>query len=252
MKGFNVFFSKEIRELIRTKKLMILLTVFFIVGLMNPAVAKLTPKLLESIDMYGMTVGEINITALDSWTQFAKNISTAMIVFIIMFSGIFTLEYSRNTLIPLLIKGLSRRCVVMSKTAVMLLAWSACLWMCFGITYFYSGYYWDNSVVDGIFFAGFGWWLFGVFMISCIVFFSSFAGSAVLVLLGTGGIYITMSLLGLYKKIEEYLPIHLCDSLSLYNGELTSSDYLPAVIATGIICLLLFLISIPLTGRRQL
>ena len=159
MKGFVAFFEKEVRELVRTKRLMILLAVFVIVGIMNPAVAKLTPKLFElmadDLSEQGIVLGEMKVTALDSWTQFVKNMPMALIVMLIVFGGIYTSEYTKGTLIPLLTKGLSRGSVVLSKLAAMLLTWSAGLWLCYGITYFYSDWYWDNSFVSELGFACF-------------------------------------------------------------------------------------------------
>ncbi len=256
MRGSIAFFKKEVRELIRTKRLMIILLTFLLIGILNPATAKLTPKIMELMaDEYksmGITIGEVKITALVSWTQFAKNISTALILAVIIFSGTYTGEYTRGTLIPLLTKGLSRSAVVLSKLMVMILSWSAGLWLCWGVTYFYSEYYWDNSVVSEIAFAGFGWWLFGVLMICCIVFFSSFAGSTIQVMLGTGGVYFAMSLVGIYGKAKKYLPTRLCDSVSLYKGELKVPDYRTAVIITAVASLAMIAAALPLTNRRQL
>ena len=256
MKGFNAFLKKDIREFIRTKRLLIIMIVFTIIGIMNPATAKLTPKILEMASedyaSMGITLSNVTVTALDSWSQFAKNISTALIVLLIMFSSIYTTEYSKGTLIPLLTKGLSRNSVVLSKFTVMMITWSAGLWLCFGITYFYSDLYWDNSVVHEILFAGFEWWLFGIFMISCIVFFSAFAASAAQVLLGTGGVYITMTLIGMYKKAKEYLPVCLTDSLPVYKGEISPSDCFAATGITVIVSLLLVISALPLTHKRQL
>lgn len=255
MKGLPAFFKKEVLELVRTKRMMILLLVFLTIGIMNPAIAKLTPKMMEmASEEYtemGIVFTETKITALDSWSQFAKNIPMALIVLLIMFCGTYTSEYSKGTLIPLLTKGLSRCSVVISKLAVILLTWSAGLWGCFGVTYLYSEYYWDNSVVKQLFFAAFGWWLFGVLMLSCIVFFSSFSGSAGQVMLGTGGVYFAMSLISMFKKAKEYLPIQLCDSLSLYKGELAPKYYTTAAVITAAVSLALMLAAVPLTNKRQ-
>lgn len=255
MRGFSAFFAKEVRELVRTKRLLIILAVFVVVGIMDPAVAKLTPKLFElmsdDLAQQGIAVGEVKVTALDSWTQFAKNVPMALIVTVVMFGGIYTSEYARGTLIPLLTKGLSRSSVVSAKLAVMLLTWSAGLWLCYGITYFYSDWYWDNSAVKGLLFAGFGWWLFGVLMISCIVFFSAFAGSGAQVVLGCGAVYFAMTMAGMYSRAKVYLPTRLCDSLPLYKGELVPSDYAAAAVITAAVSVVLVLAALPLTYRRQ-
>ena len=256
MKGFCAFFAKEICACVRSKRLLLILGVFLIVGIMNPAVAKLTPKLYEMMSeelaAQGLTIGAITVTALDSWGQFAKNFPTALIAVIIIFSGIYTTEYSKGTLIPLLTKGLSRSAAVLSKCAVMLLLWSAGTVLCFGVTYFYSDFYWDNSVVSNLAFAAFCWWLFGVLMIACIVFFSSFAGSAGQVLLGTGGVYLAMTLAGMARRAQEYLPTYLCGSAALYTGKAQPSDYAAAAVITAAAAVLLTAAALPLTRRRQL
>ena len=256
MKGFAAFFAKEMLELVRTKKLLIILIVFIVVGIMNPAVAKLTPALIEMMSedlaSQGMIVGEVTVTALDSWLQFAKNMPAALAALLIMFSGIYTSEYSKGTLIPLLTKGLSRSCVILSKLSAMIIAWSAAMWLCFGLTYFYSDYYWDNSQVHGLLFAGFGWWLFGLLMISCIVFLSSFANSAAQVMIGIGAFYFAMTIAGMLSKIKKYLPTCLLDSGVIFKGELYASDCIKAVIITSVLSVIFVAAAIPLTIRRRL
>lgn len=256
MRGFAVFFVKELRELLRTKRLLILCCLFLLFGIMNPAVAKLTPKLIglmsEELAAQGMTVSAVTVTAMDSWVQFEKNIPFALIILLIMFSGIYTSEYSRGTLIPLLTKGLSRAAAVLSKCAVVMLMWTGGLALCFGLTYFYGDFYWDNSAVHSLFFAGFCWWLFGLLMIGCVVFFSSFAASSAQVLLGTGAVYFVMLLAGMYGRAKAYLPTQLCDSLSLFRGDLHPSDYTAAAVVTAALTAALILAALPLTKQRQI
>lgn len=223
MKGFTAFFKKELTELERSKKLLICSLMFLFFGIMDPLMAKLTPKIMESFsDQYaeqGIYIGEIKVTAMDSWAQFVKNMPMALIAVIILFSGIFTSEYSKGTLIPLLTKGLSRTSAVAAKTAVMLLVWSGGMWLTFGVTYGYTAYYWDNSTVNNLFFAGLFWWLYGVFMLSLIVFFSSFANSGGQVILGVSGVYFVMLMTGMFsKEAAKYMPSKLTESSFLFNA----------------------------------
>ncbi len=256
MKNFSVFFAKETREFIRTKRMMIILGVFLLIGVMNPALALLTPKLMNMMaDEYaamGITMPEVTVTALDSWGQFTKNLSTALIVIVIMLCGIFTSEYSKGTLIPLLTKGLSRSSVVLSKFAVMVLTWSAGLWLCYGVTYAYNSWYWDNSVASELPFACLLWWLFGVLIISCIVFFSSFAKTGSQVLLGTGGLYFAMTMIGLWGKAKKYLPTFLTNSVPLFRGETEPPEYVYAIVITAVLSAAMVIAALPLTNKRQL
>lgn len=256
MKGFSAFLKKEFRELIRTKRLLILLCTALIFGIMNPAIAKLTPMLYEmmadELAAQGMTIREITVTAADAWAQFHKNMPLLLIVTLILNSGIYTAEYSGGTLIPLLTKGLSRSAVVLSKYMAMLLTWSAGLWLCWGVTYFYSGYYWDNSAVHSLLFSGVGWWLFGIMLLSCNVFFSAFANSGAQVILGTGAVYFIMMLLQMIGKIKQYVPLRLTESTALYQNSLKPSDCICAVSVTAVLSVLFLLTALPLTRRRQI
>ena len=79
MKSLFAFVKKECLEQIRTGRLTITLALFVLLGIMNPAIAKLTPWLMEtmadSLAEAGMTITEVEINALTSWTQFYKNVS---------------------------------------------------------------------------------------------------------------------------------------------------------------------------------
>ncbi|MFQ9452155.1 MAG: ABC transporter permease [[Ruminococcus] lactaris] len=116
-----------------------------IFGIMNPAIAKLTPWMLEtlsdSLAEQGMMVTEVTVNALTSWTQFFKNIPIALIVFVFLYSGIFTKEYETNTLILILTKGLSRYKVVFAKFFVMFTMWTIGYLLCFAVTYGYNAFF---------------------------------------------------------------------------------------------------------------
>ena len=101
MKSMIAFMKKEWMEQLRSSKVMILGILFVLFGVMNPAVAKLTPWLLElmseSLAESGMVITGVTIGAMDSWVQFFKNIPMALIVFILLESNIFTKEYQTGT-----------------------------------------------------------------------------------------------------------------------------------------------------------
>ena len=137
MKAFFAFTKKEITGQIRSGKITVLCLLFLMIGIMNPAVAKLTPWLLEamadSMAESGMIVTEVTVSAMDSWVQFFKNIPICLIAFVLMQSSIFTNEFSSGTLLLSLTKGLERYKVVLSKAAVLLALWTLGYWLSFGI-----------------------------------------------------------------------------------------------------------------------
>ena len=112
MRGFVAFIKKEFTEQLRTGKLFMLAAVFALFGIMNPAVAKLTPWMMEqfaeSLAQTGISITEYEITAFDSWLQFYKNLPLALIGWVLFNSNIFTREYRTGTLILSLTKGFDR------------------------------------------------------------------------------------------------------------------------------------------------
>ena len=250
------FLKKELLEQIRSGKLLFLGILFVLFGVMNPAVAKLTPWLLEvmadSMAQGGMTITIGEVTALDSWVQFFKNIPMALIAFVLMEGSIFTREYSSGTLLLSLTKGFARYKVVATKALVLTALWSLGYWLCFGITYGYNAYFWDNSVAQNLLFSVLCWWLFGLWVIALLVLFSSLAKENTGVLLGTGGVVLTCSLFSFIPKVQKFLPTQLTDGNSLIYGAIEMDKYVPALMITGAMTLVCFVASIPIFNKKQL
>ena len=250
------FLKKDFMEQRRSGKLMILGILFVAFGIMNPAVAKLTPWLLEmmaeSLEASGMVVTEVTVTAMDSWVQFFKNIPMALMAFVLLEGGILTGEYQSGTLVLSLTKGLKRHQVLYSKLAVLTLLWTVCYWLCFAITYGYNTYFWDNSVAQNLGFSVVCWWLFGLWVIALMLLFSVVSSSNTGVFLGTGGCVLVCFLLGMIPKVQKYLPTKLTDGNSLIYGTTEAADYKTALLvlaATGIACLVA---AVPVLNKKQL
>ena len=222
MRSFIAFFKKELLDQLRSGKLAVLGLLFVFLGVMNPAIAKLTPWLLEafadSLAESGMTVTAVTVSAMDSWMQFFKNIPIGLIAFALLEGGILTKEYASGTLLLSLTKGVARYKVVVSKAVVLILLWTVGFGACFGITYGYNAYFWDNSVARGLFFSALSWWLFGVLVISLMILFSTVVSTSGAVCLGTGGVIVVFLLLGLIPPVAKILPTTLADGNSLIYG----------------------------------
>ena len=256
MKSLIAYIKKEFTEQLRSGRLMILGLLFVLFGIMNPAIAKLTPWLLEtmadSLAESGMIVTDVKVSAMDSWVQFYKNIPMALIAFVLLESSIFTKEYTSGTLVLSLTKGLERYKVVISKTALLTVLWSLGYWLCFGITYGYNAYFWYNSIAQNLVFSAVCWWLFSVLVVALMVLFSTVSSSNTGVLLGTGGVVLASYLIGLLPKCSKYLPTYLADGNSLIYGLAEATAYIPSLIiavAASIIC---FAVSIPIFNKKQL
>ena len=76
MKSMFAFMKKEFTEQLRSGRLILLGLLFVMFGIMNPAIAKLTPWLLDimadSLAESGMIVTDVKVSAMDSWVQFFR------------------------------------------------------------------------------------------------------------------------------------------------------------------------------------
>ena len=256
MKSFLAFLKKEYTESVRSGKFLLLLILFIAIGIMNPAIAKLTPWLLEtmseSMEETGMTITVVTVDALTSWTQFFKNIPMMLIAYVLVYAGLYTKEYEAGTLVLILTKGIARYKIVLAKAVWLLTFWTVGYFICFGITYGYNAYYWDNSIAQELIPSILHWYVFSLFVLCLMVLFSALSKGLSMVLLGTGSTVLASYLLGLFPKLTHYLPTSLMNSNGLLMGTESANRYLPAVMITLSLCILSIAISIPVMNKKQL
>ncbi len=256
MRAFKAFWKKEWMEQKRSGRLLLLLILFAAFGVMNPAIAKLTPWLLEvmseSLSESGMTVGTVQVDAITSWVQFFKNLPMALIVFVVAECGIFTREYQSGTLILSVTKGMPRGGILLAKSGALCLLWTGLYLLYFLITYAYNAYFWDNGVAQSLGFAVAAQWLLGMWILSLILLFSTVFATGTGVLLGTGGAYLAAFLVSLFPKIASMSPCMLADGNSLIYGMEEPSAYLKSVAVTAALTLAALLLSHPLFQKKSL
>ena len=256
MRTLFAFMKKEWLEQIRSGKFVILGIIFILFGVMNPAIAKLTPWMMEmfadSLAESGMIVTEVEVDAMTSWVQFFKNIPMGLIIFVLMESSIFTKEYQSGTLILALTKGLKRRNVVLAKTTILFILWSVYYWLCYGITYGYNAYFWENDVAKNLSFSVVCWWVFGLLVMAFLVLFSTIFQNNSGVLVGTGVAVMVPYFVSLLPKLGKYFPTMLMDGNSLIYGLKEPKDYMIAMIITVIVMVAAIVMSVPLLNKKKI
>lgn len=236
MRWFRAYYKKECMEAVRTSKLLIIMIIFFMFGIMNPAMAKLTPFLYEmmadSLKESGLIMQEVTVTAMQSWEQFYKNIPMALIAFVLIFAGIYATEYQKGTLVLAVSKGASKGSILLAKSVVLLGIWTIGYILCYATTYGYNMYFWDNSVASHCLYAALLYWVFGINIVCFMMLVSVLSSTMPGVLLGTGAYAAIMFFLNIIPKLSKYLPIKLTDGLSLIKTMTEIGDYTIALIIT--------------------
>lgn len=256
MRSLIAFTKKELLEQVRSAKLWIVLGVFALFGLMNPGLTFLTPKLLEAmkdvLEQSGMNITIVGVNALDSWAEVFANTSMALIVFGVVYGGIFTREFRTGTLILSLTKGLERYKVIIAKSVILTAVWTVAYWLYFSVSYIFTEILWDNSITRHLGLAAFCWWLYGIFVISLITMFSTVFSSFGGVILGVFGVVFTESLITIIPKVIEYLPSQLMGGATLVYGVQEPKEFLASIIITSVLTVVFFAVSVPIFNKKQL
>jgi len=256
MRMLCAFIKKEWIEQMRSGKFVILGIIFILFGIMNPSIAKITPWLMEtlsdSLAESGMVVTSVEVDAMTSWVQFFKNIPMGLIIFVLMESSIFTKEYQSGTLVLALTKGLKRKTVVFAKSVILLSLWSLYYWVCFGITYGYNEYFWNNAIAKNLGFSAFCWWIFGLWVMALVVLFSTISRNNSGVLLGTGVVVMVPYFLSLLPKVGKYSPTMLMDGNSLIYSVQEPKAYMTALIITIVTLVAAIVISVPVLNKKKI
>lgn len=256
MRSLIAFTKKEWMEQSRSGRLFLLGILFFLLGVMNPAIAKLTPWMYEvlsdSIAESGLTVATVAVDAMTSWAQFFKNAPMGLIVFILLESSVFTREYQSGTLVLTLTKGFARYKVVVSKGTVLATLWTACYWLSFAVTYGYNEFFWNNADVENLLFSAFCWWLLGMWAVLSAIFFSALARANTGVIIGTGATFFAAYLIGLLPGAKAYSPSMLMSASSLLSGTGEADSYSRAIAVTVALCALFAAAGVVALNRKRL
>ena len=252
MNGFIAFTKKELTESVRSYRLLIMLAVFAIFGFLGPLTAKFTPQLLAAFaPQLDMNMPEP--VALDSWVQFYKNVSSlGFSLMIILFSSILSTEYTKGTLTIMLTKGLSRPAVILAKFTMMVCIMTISLWICFGITWGYTAYFWQDTSLQHLFISALFLWIGGVMILAVLMLGSVVSKVAFTCILLVLGVTVVFSILGMTPFFEHFNPMLLSTkNIDLITGNILVSDMMVPMIISLAFSAACMIASIIIFNRRQ-
>lgn len=256
MKGYLAFVKKELFEGLRTGKLLITALLFLLFGVMNPALAKITPWLLDLLSdqlaAAGMTLPPIEVNALTSWAQFYKNMPLMLLLFVVLFAGILANEYRKGTLIQVVTKGFPRKTLLAAKETVLIVYWLVGCSLSCAVTALGTLLFWKDDMVPHLALSFLAFLLFGLWILSLLFLFSAIFSSLSSTLLSIGGVLMLCYLAGIIPLTAKYLPTYLLDPTSLIAGSTTPGDFTAAFVITLLLTLAGFIAAFPLFRRKSL
>lgn len=252
MTQFWAMFKKENISFIRTYKLLIFCSVFLLLAFLSPLSAKFMPEILSNFLPKEVADSFPEPTAFSSWEQFFKNFSQiGLFIIVLLFAPILSAERQNGTLIILFSKGLSRSAVVMSKWLFAAFMWTIGYVISFAIVYFYTEFYWPANDVTQLFLAIFTLWLFGIFLISVIIFANVLFRSYFSTLLFTLGIIILLFIVAIFPKLEKISILRLAtENNAILQNLFTWQDYTVLMSVTSGLSIILVLLAVIIFNKK--
>lgn len=243
MNGFATMVKKEILEIYRSKKLLILIILFAFCAIASPILAKLIPTLLKAMPQTpGLVINLPDPTWRDSIDQFIKNLSQiGLIVIIFMFSGSIAEEKSKKTLEIVLTKPISRTGFIFAKFYSSALYLKIVFILSAIVFYFYTVSILGNfSALNFLWFALF-LLVFLILVLAVTIFFSTIFSNQILAASTTFFVSIIFTtVIGYIKKLTDYNPSYILSNYKNLMADGKIADFLPSGITS--LALIIFLI----------
>jgi len=255
MKQFLVLAKKDLLELARSKKLLIIIVVFLFVAAASPALAKLTPLLLKSIPSTpGLVIKLPDPTYMDAIDQFVKNLQQiALLVLVFVVAGCIADEKNRRNLEILLSKPVSRTKFILSKFATYLIPISIAFILGAVGFYFYAASLFTSFSITNFALVTLLLLLSVLMVLSFTIFIGTIVRNALLAAgIGYGADILLDITFGLVKKITKFSPNYIfANYKTLISNGWNNNFVIPAIIAF-IVIVLSILAAVALFNKQEI
>ncbi|MCL1858508.1 MAG: ABC transporter permease subunit [Oscillospiraceae bacterium] len=256
-----MFFKKEIVELIKTVKGIVLAIIFLVLGISSPLLTKLTPEILK-MALADASPEEAQVlsavmsapSSLESYSQFFGNFnSIGLLVVIIVFAGIVANEKSKNTAAYILTKNISRTQFILSKFVSSVVFVFVSLVLAMGSQILYTKFLFDDNLIDikyvMLYFALL--FLYLIFILTIVLFSSVITKTVTSATFFAFLIFIVFNILPSVPKIGKYMPSDI-NNFGIITQAKNIGD-LAVNIIIAVICLIIFLFSsVKIFNRQEL
>ncbi len=219
MNGFALMLGKEVREQVRTMRLVVVVAVFALFGLLSPVVARYTREIVEAVGggQFGGMIPEPTVA--DAVIQLTKNVGQfGVVIAILVTMGAVAAEKERGTAAFVLTKPVTRVAFVVAKVVAIGSLLAIALTVSGAFAWAYTAILFEPLPVAG--FAGavaLLWLSLAVF--AAVTFLASVVAPSGIVAGGIGfGVFILAGIVSVLPGIGAYLPTSLwgaADQLAL-------------------------------------
>ena len=210
MAGFATFLRKELLEQWRTLRLPVVATIFLLVGLSSPLLARFTPELLKAVGGEQFTITIPTPTAADAVDQLAKNLGQfGGLIAVLLAMGAVATEKESGTAALLLTKPVSRAAFLVAKLVAIGLTLAVSVAVATAGAWFYTLVLFEPLPILGIAAWAVLQWL-TLMAWASITFVGSTLTRSSLAAAGIGIVaFIVVGILGVVPAIGQFLPTGL-------------------------------------------
>lgn len=255
MSGFDVFLRKELREAMRSKRLLVVAVVFLVLGIISPVAAKYTPELLKALGT-GQTGVQIVVptpTVADAIAQYLKNVAgTGIFVAILLPMGMVAREKERGTAAFVLTKPLSPEAFLAAKVVSLLAMLAIGVALAAAATYLYTAILFE-PIAAGSFIVCTLLVLLSLVVYGLLTFLGSTIASSQLPAVGIGlAAWVVISLIGIIPGAAQYTPAGLIDAASALAQGATPAHLAASLIGNAALCAIVITLAWLVFRRQEL
>jgi len=251
---FNaMFLKKELKEYIKTPKLLIIMCLFIFFSILSPLTARYMNELLALL-AEDVQITFPDPTLADAWAQYFKNMSSiCLIVYLIIMTGAVSQEKSKGSILLVLTKRVSRFNFIFSKLLGGILIFTLCYISSILISGLYAYLLFDGFIYQGLWISLLMMWLMGIFFTSLSIFFSIITKTPTVSALFSFLGYAVLAILNVIPNVAKFNPsggINLINEMLI--GQVSTTDNLVNLIFTLIGSIVLFIISFLIFKKQEI
>jgi len=234
------FARKEATEIVRTWRIWVLPGMLLLFAITGPVMAKLTPEIVAAAagDQLAAIMKALPApTYLDSYAQWAKNLTQiALFAIIIIYGALVSGERKSGTAILVLTKPVSRAAFVLAKAVVHSLFLAVTVVIGTLVTWGGTALMFGRAPGGPLWSSVLAWLAFGVLFIAIMTLLSTLMGSQAGAA-GVGlGVFALMSVASLWEPLATYSPVGLSSASMVLAAGKESAILWPVITSVALAC----------------